>query len=86
MLFCSRLEFGKFHLRFLNFLSTAWICTLKFNLTATCHKLEGKWEELSWKAALISYSVGYLGRMAGGNHVQHVFALFPYVLSVAFLV
>lgn len=55
------------------------------NLTATCHKLERKWEELSWKAALISYSADYLERMAGGNLFQHAFALFVrYLLSVAF--
>ena len=47
------------------------------NLTATCRKLERKWEELSGEAALISYLVGYLERMAGGNHFQHAFALFP---------
>lgn len=69
-------KFCKFLLYFVNFSVDSLDLHFEVNLTATCHKLERKWEELSWEAALISYSVGYLERMACGNHLQHAFALF----------
>lgn len=69
-------SFVDFLFRFVKTLCRRLGFALEVNLTATCHKLERNWEELSWKAALISYLVGFSDRMAGGNHFQHAFALF----------